>query len=119
MLDLSKVGYFVLDEADTMLDMGFMPQTKEIIEKVNAKRQTLMFSATWPTEVQNLAKVLFQNVPTTVKIGDANLSINDQIKQSIYRVKKQEKIDKLTDILDKNENSKTVVFCNKKWVCSR
>jgi ATP-dependent RNA helicase DDX5/DBP2 len=57
---LQRVTYFVLDEADRMLDMGFEDQIAEIVKKVRPDRQTLMWSATWPPEVKSLARDLCQ-----------------------------------------------------------
>ena len=56
-VDFSEVFYTVLDEADRMLDMGFEPQIRKIVSQIRPDRQTLMFSATWPKDVQKLANV--------------------------------------------------------------
>jgi len=69
-LNLSKVGYFVLDEADRMLDLGFEPDIQRMVDKLPANRQTIMFSATWPTSIRQMASRYLKS-PITIMIGEA------------------------------------------------
>lgn len=77
---VEQVSYLVLDEADRMLDLGFEPHIRAIASKTRADRQTLMFSATWPTEVQKLALDYLAN-PARVVIGSQDLSASHSVKQ--------------------------------------
>eukprot|EP00922_Rhytidocystis_sp_ex-Travisia-forbesii_P039042 GHVS01058137.1.p1 GENE.GHVS01058137.1~~GHVS01058137.1.p1 ORF type:complete len:397 (+),score=63.72 GHVS01058137.1:159-1349(+) len=80
---LSRVTYLVLDEADRMLDMGFEPQIRKIVSQIRPDRQTLMWSATWPKEVQNLARDLCKEEPVHINIGSPDLKACHNIKQEI------------------------------------
>ncbi len=103
---LDKLQIFVLDEADRMLDMGFIHDVKKVIAKLPAKRQTLFFSATMPPEIQKLADVLLSN-PSKVEVTPPSSTV-DKIAQSLYFVCKKEKPELLMHLL-KDEAIKTVL----------
>ncbi|HIZ31808.1 MAG TPA: DEAD/DEAH box helicase [Candidatus Fournierella merdipullorum] len=88
-VDLSKLEVFVLDEADRMLDMGFIHDVKKVIRQLPEKRQNLLFSATMPKEIEQLAAGILQK-PVSVKVDPPSSTV-DRIDQSLYRVAKADK----------------------------
>ena len=88
-VDLSGIEIFVLDEADRMLDMGFVHDVKRVIAKLPVRRQTLMFSATMPAEIEQLAAGILRD-PAFVKVDPVSSTV-DRIEQSLYFVSKADK----------------------------
>lgn len=109
---LDKLQIFVLDEADRMLDMGFIHDVKKIIAKLPAKRQTLFFSATMPPEIQKLADVLLTH-PAKVEVTPPASTV-DKIEQSLYHVSKPDKPDMLLHLLQNREIKTALVFTRTK-----
>ncbi|CAG5184904.1 uncharacterized protein ALTATR162_LOCUS11140 [Alternaria atra] len=116
--DLSKAEYVVLDEADRMLDKGFEEAIRQIISQTPKKRQTLMFTATWPPSVRDLAST-FMNSPVRITIGDnqsGELRANVRIKQLVEVVDPRAKEQRLLQLLKqyqsgKNKDDRILVFC--------
>ena len=99
--NLHRTTYLCLDEADRMLDMGFEPQIRKIVGQIRQDRQTLMFSATWPKEIQKLA-MDFMNDPTLIFIGNQELTVNKNITQHVAVVQEYEKNKTFMDFFQKN-----------------
>ena len=116
-IKLDHVGIFVLDEADRMLDMGFIQDVKRIIAQLPAKRQTLLFSATMPSEVETLAMSIL-NQPETVKVDPVSSTV-DSIHQVLYMVDKANKKFLLADLLKKPEVENALVFTRTKHGADR
>jgi ATP-dependent RNA helicase DeaD len=104
--------FVVLDEADEMLDMGFLDDIKEIFTYFEAPKQTLMFSATMPPAIRELSKTILYR-PEFVTITKSNVT-NDNIKQNYYVVKENERDDALIRLLDFKDPEKAIVFCRTK-----
>lgn len=109
--DLSKVSFFVLDEADRMLDMGFSEDIKMIASKLPATCQTIMFSATMPEKIEELAKSLLKN-PVEVKIAVSKPA--EKIKQSAYVCYETQKIGIVKDLFRKGDLNRVIIFSGKK-----
>ena len=115
--NLRRVTYLVLDEADRMLDMGFEPQLRKIVSQIRPDRQTLMWSATWPKEVQGLARDFLRN-PIQTTIGSLELTANKNIKQEFVFCSGYEKTKQFIAMLDKiMDGSRILVFCETKRGC--
>ncbi len=110
-VDFSKVKYFVLDEADRMLDMGFYDDIITIVKKLPEERQTIMFSATMPPKIQKLAKTIL-NHPEMVNIAISKPA--EGIKQEAYICYETQKLELLLTVLKEDESRKTIVFSSSK-----
>lgn len=110
-VDFSKVKYFVLDEADRMLDMGFYDDIITIVKKLPKERQTIMFSATMPPKIQKLAKTILTH-PEMVNIAISKPA--EGIKQEAYICYETQKLELLLNVLKEDETRKTIVFSSSK-----
>lgn len=109
---IDNIQHFVLDEADRMLDMGFIHDIKRILVKLPKKRQNLLFSATMPNSIAKLSQSILHN---PVKVQVAATSSIDTIEQIIYAVEKEDKKDLLIKILKENKSESVLIFSRTKY----
>lgn len=112
LVNLSQIEYLILDEADRMLDMGFINDIKKILKNLPKQRQTLFFSATMPDSIVKLTKD-FMNNPLKVEVTPQSKTI-DKIKQEMYFIDTKDKNDLLLDLLSPEEIKTTIVFTRTK-----
>ena len=116
-LQLGQVQMLILDEADRMLDMGFMPDLKRILALLPKQRQNLMFSATFSTEIKRLSEEFLKD-PVLVEVARSNAT-NENVTQKVYHVAQDDKHALLAQILNETETKQVIVFTKTKLTASR
>jgi ATP-dependent RNA helicase RhlE len=116
-LNLSQTEIFVMDEADRMLDMGFLPDLQRIINLLPDQRQNLMFSATFSPDIKKLANSFLKN-PVTIEVARSNATA-DNVTQIVYKVDEEAKRDAVAHIIRERSLKQVIVFSNTKIGASR
>jgi len=116
-MDLRQVNILVLDEVDRMLDMGFLPDVRRIVEKISTNRQTLLFSATLPPEIERLAAWVLRD-PELVEIG-VRRSPAETVTHAAYPVAAEQKFDLLMALLERTNFDSALIFCRTKHGADR
>jgi len=112
MLRLDRIQLLVLDEADRMLDMGFMPDVRKIVERCPRTRQTMLFSATVPPEIEQLCRWALRN-PQAIEIGQRRLPA-ETVTHALYPVDVAQKQDLLEELLRRTDYDQVLIFCRTK-----
>ena len=110
-IDLSKVSFFILDEADRMLDMGFYDDIMQIVKQLPAKRQNMLFSATMPDEIQRMARTILHN-PAEVKLAVSKPA--DKILQAAYVCYEPQKLPIIQSLFSNNAPKRVIAFASSK-----
>jgi superfamily II DNA/RNA helicase len=110
-IDLSKVSFFILDEADRMLDMGFYDDIMQIVKQLPAKRQNMLFSATMPDEIQRMARTILHN-PVEVKLAVSKPA--DKILQAAYVCYEAQKLPIIQSLFQNNAPKRVIAFASSK-----
>ncbi len=117
MVRLNRIEILVLDEADRMLDMGFMPDVRRIVERSPRGRQTLLFSATVPPEIEQLCRWALRN-PETVEIGQRRAAA-ETVTHALYPVASDQKEALLEELLKRTDFDQVLIFCRTKHGADR
>jgi ATP-dependent RNA helicase RhlE len=115
-IDLSRLEVLVLDEADHMFDMGFLPDVRRILQRIPAKRQTMLFSATMPDEIRHLAHDVLTE-PVMIKVGATAPALT--VSHSLYPVAEQQKASLLFNLLGKTDTDSVLIFTRTKHRAKR
>lgn len=111
-LNVEKIKYFIIDEADKMLDMGFIEQVEDIIKSLPRERVTMLFSATMPEEIESLCQK-YMNNPVRIDITPENITAQ-RVEQEWYEAEKDKKFQLLKDIIFIENPESCIIFCNTK-----
>ena len=111
-LVLTSARYVVLDEADEMLDLGFIEDVEKILRMTPSGRQTLLFSATMPAPVAKLAETYMYD-PVTIRVTPKKLTV-DSVEQAYVRVEPRDKLKRVVEVLKAEEPEQAIIFCRTK-----